>query len=345
MKVIVTGGAGFIGSHAAEYYARRDNEVIAFDNLSRAKLLGKAIKNVSYNWASLKRYKNIRLVKGDLREFTMFKKVCPGADLIIHTAAQTAVTTSLINPRPDFENNLLGTFNVLEAARSLKSRPVVIFCSTNKVYGGNVNTIPVREGIKRYSFTGKYRRGIGEDFSIDLCEHTPYGSSKLSGDIYMQDYALLYGLKVGIFRMSCIYGPRQFGLEDQGWVAWFIIAALLKKPITIYGDGKQVRDILYVTDLVEAYELFRKSGIKCGVYNIGGGYRNTLSLLELLDIVTKETRRKPVCRFKGWRPSDQKVYISDLGRIKKELGWQPETDYREGISRLISWVRKNKNLF
>lgn len=345
MKVIITGGAGFIGSHVAEYYASRGNSVLVFDNLSRERLLGKSIKSLKFNWEYLKRYKNIKLVKGDIRDLSCLKKACQGASVIIHTAAQTAVTISVIDPALDFENNVLGTFNVLEAARSLRHKPVIIFCSTNKVYGSNVNKIPVREGVKRYRFTGKYRRGIGENFSIDLCEHTPYGSSKLSGDIYMQDYALLYGLKVGIFRMSCIYGPRQFGVEDQGWVAWFTISAILKKPITIYGDGKQVRDILYVADLVEAYELFRKSGIRYGLYNIGGGYNNSISLLELLYILAKKTERKPVCRFKDWRPSDQKVYISDLGRIKKELGWQPKIDSREGIFRLISWVKENKNLF
>jgi CDP-paratose 2-epimerase len=222
---------------------------------------------------------------------------------------------------------------------------VLIFASTNKVYGSNINKLAVKEGPKRYSLAGRYSRGIGEDFPIDLCEHTPYGSSKLSGDIYMQDYARLYGLKIGVFRMSCIYGPRQFGLEDQGWVAWFTIAAILKKPVTIYGDGKQVRDILYVTDLAEAYEAFRKSGKSHGLYNIGGGYKNTLSLLELLDLLAKEPGSLPRPRFQDWRPSDQKVYISDLSRIKKELTWSPATDYRQGISRLIAWVRENKNLF
>ncbi len=345
MKVIVTGGAGFVGSHAVEYYASRGNDVLAFDNLSRGKLLGHSIKSLYYNWEYLKKYKNIKLVKGDICDFNRFKRACQGANVIIHTAAQTAVTSSIASPRIDFENNTIGTFNILEISRSLKPKPVIIFCSTNKVYGSNVNRISVREGIKRYSFTGKYRRGINEKFPIDLCEHTPYGSSKLSGDIYMQDYANLYGLRIGVFRMSCIYGPRQFGLEEQGWVAWFIIAAILKKPITIYGDGKQVRDILYVTDLVEAYELFRKSGLKHGVYNIGGGFKNTLSLLELLDILAKHIGKRPAYRFKKWRPSDQKVYISDLSRVKKELKWQPRTDYREGIFRLISWVKKNRNLF
>jgi len=345
MKVIVTGGAGFVGSHAAEYYASRGNEVLAFDNLSRGKLLGRSIKSLYYNWEYLKRYKNIKLVKGDICDFNRLKRASQGANLIIHTAAQTAVTSSITNPKLDFENNVVGTFNVLEVARSLKPKPVIIFCSTNKVYGSNVNRVPVREGVKRYSFTGRYRSGIDENFTVDLCEHTPYGSSKLSGDIYMQDYALLYGLRIGIFRMSCIYGPRQFGLEDQGWVAWFTIAAICKRPITIYGDGKQVRDILYVTDLVEAYERFQKSGINYGVYNIGGGYKNTLSLLELLGILARETKKRPSCRFKKWRPSDQKVYISDLSRIKKELGWSPETDCHQGIFKLISWIKENRHLF
>lgn len=345
MKVVVTGGAGFIGSHVAEYYARRRCEVLVYDNLSRGRLLQRSIRNIHYNWNYLSRYRNITLIRGDICNYNRLKEVCDGAEMIVHAAAQTAVTVSVTDPRTDFVNNVTGTFNVLEIARNLKPRPVVIFCSTNKVYGSNVNRIPVRKGLKRYNFAGRYSRGIAEDFPVDLCEHTPYGSSKLSADIYMQDYAMVYGLKIGVFRMSCIYGPRQFGLEDQGWVAWFIIASVLNRPITIYGDGKQVRDVLYVTDLIEAYELFRKSRIRHGVYNIGGGWRNTLSLLELIDILEEELNIRPLYKFKKWRPSDQKVYISAIGKIKKELGWEPATGYRQGLSRLISWVKENKGLF
>ncbi len=219
MKVLVTGGAGFVGSHAAEYHACKGEEikVVVFDNLSRAELLGYEALNAMYNWNYLKGYKNIELIKGDIRDAEMMKKAAEDADVIIHTAAQTAVTTSLQDPRTDFEINALGTFNVLEAARLSENDPAIVYCSTNKVYGDNVNRIAVVEMEKRYKFADeKYRMGIPEDFPTDLCEHTPYGASKFAGDIYVQDYAYVYGLKTGVFRMSCIYGIRQFGVEDQG---------------------------------------------------------------------------------------------------------------------------------
>lgn len=242
MKILITGGAGFIGSHAAEFYASKGNDVIVFDNLSRAKLLKKSIKNADYNWNYLKKFKRIRLIKGDIRNIKEIQKAARGADVLVHAAAQTAVTASVIDPLADFEANALGTFNVLEAARKNDVKSV-LYCSTNKVYGENVNKAKVIEEKLRYAFEKKYLNGISEDFSIDLCEHTPYGCSKLTGDLYMQDYGKLYGLKTGVFRMSCVYGTRQLGIEDQGWVAWFAIATILGKSINIYGNGKQVRDV------------------------------------------------------------------------------------------------------
>lgn len=270
----MTGGAGFIGSHVAEYYAKKGTDVIIFDNLSRAKLLGKSSGDEHYNWDYLKkRYPQMELIKGDTRNYNSVKLVSKGVKVIIHTAAQTAVTTSLNDPRTDFETNTIGTFNVLEAARV--NDAALVYCSTNKVYGENVNGIPVHEMEKRYCFADeKYVNGIPETFSIDLCGHSPYGCSKLAADLYVQDYAHTYGLKTGVFRMSCIYGERQLGVEDQGWVAWFVIATLTHKPITIYGDGKQVRDILNVIDLVEAYNAFIESKLKHGVFNMGGGQKN-----------------------------------------------------------------------
>src|SRR3990172_2320505 len=220
-KLFITGGAGFIGSHAAEYFSGKGYDVVVYDNLSRAKLLGKDDKNALYNWNYLKRFKNIKLVKGDVRDFKSLKKYGSDADVIIHAAAQTAVTTSVVNPEPDFSVNVVGAFNVLEIARKSKKKPAIVYCSTNKVYGHNVNRIKVLEEKTKYRFEDKYRHGIKENFSTDLCEHTPYGCSKLSGDIYMQDFSYQYGLKIGVFRMSCIYGTRQFGVEDQGWVSWF----------------------------------------------------------------------------------------------------------------------------
>ena len=343
MKILITGGAGFVGSHVAEYYANKDAEVVVFDNLSRAELLGYEASNAMYNWNYLKRYENIELTKGDIRDAKMIKEVAKDIDVIIHTAAQTAVTTSLENPRADFEINALGTFNVLEVARLSKNNPCVIFCSTNKVYGDNVNMIPVREKEKRYEFADtKYKKGIPEDFPTDLCEHTPYGCSKFTGDVYVQDYAQRNEIDAAVFRMSCIYGSRQFGVEDQGWVAWFTIATVLGKPITIYGDGKQVRDVLYVADLVKAFDVFvqKRDKIHHSVYNIGGGPENTMSLLELLYMLENITGKKSKVIFDKWRPSDQKVYISDINKAKRELGWSPNISKEEGIRKLVKWVEE-----
>ena len=339
MKILVTGGAGFIGSHVAEKYVQRGHKVVVFDNLSRAMLLHKTSIEQTYNWNYLSQYQNIQRIKGDVRNREEVIKVMENVDVVIHAAAQTAVTTSVVNPSEDFATNVIGVFNVLEAARLSPKRPTVIFCSTNKVYGDNVNTVEIEEDEMRYRFADKFQQGIPETFPIDLCEHTPYGCSKLTGDLYMQDYAHLYGLKIGVFRMSCIYGIRQMGVEDQGWVAWFTIAANEGKPITIYGDGKQVRDVLYVEDLIEAYDAFIRSGFQHGVYNIGGGSQNTLSLLELLSLLEEFLGKKCQVQFSAWRPSDQKVYISDLCKIKKELRWIPKISPEEGVKRLVEWVK------
>jgi len=341
-KILVTGGAGFVGSHVAEYFSRKGYEVVAMDNLKRGEIFGKKI-SLEYNIEFLKSLDNVSFVKGDIRDFSLLKNLSKDVDVIVHTAAQVAVTTSLKNPRVDFEINALGTFNVLEAARL--NDAAVIYCSTNKVYGNNVNNIPVVKKDKRYEFADdKYKNGIPENFSIDLCEHTPYGCSKLAGDIYVQDYGHIYGLKTGVFRMSCIYGERQFGVEDQGWVAWFVIATLLDRLITIYGDGKQVRDVLYVKDLIEAFDAFIESNLKQEVFNIGGGVENTLSLIELLDMLEELTGKRTRIRYDNWRPSDQKVYISDISKIRGKLKWRPKVNPKEGVKKLLNWVYANKAL-
>ncbi len=344
VKILVTGGAGFVGSHVAEYYTRRGDEVTVLDNLLRWEVFKGNLGNPQYNWNYLKKYQNVKLMKGDIRNPEDLKKAAKGSDAIIHTAAQVAVTTSMKDPKLDFEVNAFGTLNVLEAARLNDS--AVVYCSTNKVYGENVNTIPVAEEEKRYRFADeKYKKGIPEDFSIDRAWHTPYGCSKLAGDLYVQDYAHGYGLKTGVFRMSCIYGERQFGVEDQGWIAWFTIATMLGKPITIYGDGKQVRDVLYIADLVEVFDAFLKSYLKQGVFNIGGGPDNTLSLLELLDLLERLCGKKPTISFADWRPADQKVYISDISRAGEKLGWKPKVSPEEGVRKLVNWISDNLNLF
>jgi CDP-paratose 2-epimerase len=344
-KVLVTGGAGFIGSHAAETFARDGHPVTVLDNLSRAKLLKKDDRNARHNWDYLGSLPGVTLREGDARDAAVVREAAAGAEVIVHAAAQTAVTTSVVDPRQDFENNVVGAFNVLEAARLASPRPAVVFCSTNKVYGENVNALPLEEGKTRWAFAGAHARGVDESFSVDLCEHTPYGCSKLTGDLYMQDYARLYGIKTGVFRMSCIYGTRQFGMEDQGWVAWFTIAALTGKPLTIYGDGKQVRDLLWVDDLIAAYRAFLGSDLPHGVFNMGGGPAFTLSLLELLDLLAPRAGGSIPVGFADWRPSDQKVYVSNIEKAGRALGWAPRVSPPEGVARLAAWVEENRALF
>ena len=343
MRVLITGGAGFIGSHVAEYYAIKGEEVVVLDNLSRTEILGK-VGDPLYNWNYLKRYVNVKLVKGDIRNFEQVKEAAKDVNAIIHVAAQVAVTTSIANPRIDFEINMLGTFNVLEVARLEDAS--LIFASTNKVYGENVNRIPVIEKETRYEYADpNFREGIPETFPIDLAGHSPYGCSKLAADIYVQDYAYTYSLKTGVFRMSCIYGERQFGVEDQGWVSWFAIATLTGKPIIIYGDGKQVRDVLYVEDLVNVFDKFLNSNLKHEVFNIGGGPKNTLSLLELLEMLKRMSGMDPKISFTDWRPADQKVYISNINKAKILLNWEPKTTPEDSIRRLVNWILNNIGLF
>ncbi|KXB03848.1 nucleoside-diphosphate sugar epimerase [candidate division MSBL1 archaeon SCGC-AAA261F19] len=346
MKVLVTGGAGFVGSHVAEYYAEEGEEVTVLDNFSRADLLDQEIQRPKYNWNYLQKNYDIEFVQGDIRNRVDVVEVAKGIDAIVHTAAQTAVTSSLKDPRSDFQVNALGTFNILEAAK--EENAAVVFCSTNKVYGSNVNDIPVEERDKRYTFSdSSFKDGIPEDFPIDHCEHTPYGCSKLVGDLYVQDYAERNEIDAAVFRMSCICGPRQFGVEDQGWVAWFALATLLNKPITIYGNGKQVRDILYVSDLVAAFDSYleRRDEINGGVFNIGGGPSNTLSLLELIEILERETGKEPDIKYDDWRPGDQKVYISDISRANDMLNWEPNIEPEDGTKKVVNWIEENRDLF
>jgi len=344
MRILITGGAGLVGSHVAEYYAKRDDKVIVLDNLMRSQLFGYDKKSVEYNWHWLERFPNVQLIKGDVRsEEDVNRAIGQGVNVVIHAAGQPGVPLSIRVPREDFSINALGTLNVLECIRQKCPDATFIYCSTNKIYGENVDDIPLEEQKTRYIY--KEIGGVSEILSVDHTGHTPYGASKYVGDLYTQEYARIYGMKTGVFRMSCIYGTRQFGFEDQGWVAWFIIAALLDRPITIYGDGKQVRDLLYVDDLVQAYDFFIRSDIKHGVWNIGGGIANTTSLLEFVDFLEKETGKKIKKTFSDWRPSDQKVYISDLSKINKELDWKPYIFPENGYRTLITWVKENPTLF
>jgi CDP-paratose 2-epimerase len=329
----------------AEYFAKNHDEVVVLDDLSRAETLGRLVGDPSYNWNYLHdNYSNIKLLKVDVRNLPAVQEAFKGANIVVHAAGQVAVTTSVKDPKTDFEINALGTLNVLEASRQNDS--AVVFCSTNKVYGENVNALPVKENEFLYTFSGPvHEHGIPEDFLVDHTGHSPYGSSKLAADIYVQDYAHTYGLRTAVFRMSCTYGERQFGVEDQGWLAWFTIATLTGKPITIYGDGKQVRDVLYVKDLVDAFARFLQSNLQHGVFNIGGGPNNTLSLLQLLHLLQELAGKQPKLSFGDWRPADQKVYVSDIRKLEAKLGWQPITPPREGVKRVISWVEMNRRLF
>lgn len=340
MRIVITGGAGFIGSNAAAYYLSKNAEVIIFDNLSR--------KNTDKNLAWLKSLGGkLTFIKGDLRKTTEVGKLMgflKNADAVLHLAAQVAVTTSVLNPREDFEINALGTFNLLEAMRASSSRAKLIYASTNKVYGG-MEEVSVVEKDSRYAYE-KLLHGVSESAPLDF--HSPYGCSKGTADQYVHDYGRIYGLDTVVFRQSCIYGPRQFGVEDQGWVAWFIIATTIGKKLSIYGDGKQVRDLLYVDDLIRAYDMAIAAGEKTngGIYNIGGGPENTLSVWHefgpLLEKLFKKTIR--VSR-QDWRPGDQKIFVADVRKAKKEFGWEPTTGVTEGITKLYEWVRENASLF
>lgn len=340
MKAIVVGGAGFIGFHVAERLARDGAEVAVIDNLSRGKLL-KARIRANYNWNMLSSMKMVHLVKGDIRDMGSIRAAFRGANFIVHAAAQTAVTTSIADPLTDFMVNSLGSLNVLEAARRYCDDAALIYTSTNKVYGDNISKIPIMTKGDRYEFGDSFS-GVPSDFPVDHAVHSPYGCSKLAADLYFQDYGRAYGMNTAIFRMSCIYGPRQLGVSDQGWVAWFAKAMVERRKITIYGDGRQVRDVLYIEDLIDAFMRCKDRGesLRGEVFNIGGGPSNTISLLELVHLLTKLGAPKARLAFAPWRLADQKVYVSDIAKAKRILGWEPRIGVREGVFRLLEWVKK-----
>ncbi len=335
--IIVTGGAGFIGSNLTNRLLMEGNDVVIFDNLSR-KGTGKNI-----DWLKGQHGKNFNFIKGDIRDYSSVKQVVRGIDVIYHCAAQVAVTTSVTNPREDFDINASGAFNVIEAARESKNNPIIIFTSTNKVYGGmeDLSTVEINN---RYEYKD-YPHGISEDRMLDF--HSPYGCSKGAADQYVRDYARIYGMRTVVFRMSCIYGQRQFGNEDQGWVAHFIISSILNKPLIIYGDGKQIRDILFIDDLINAFIMATKEidATKGNVYNIGGGYKNTLSLLELINKIEEKLGKKIKYSFDKWRPGDQPVYVSGIEKAYKDFGWKPNINKDEGFNRLFTWISEHKDLF
>jgi len=331
--IIITGGCGFIGTNAAEYYLKKGFKVVVFDNLSRVG----SKENLKY----LKTKKGIIFVKGDIRNNkqieSTFKKYKP--DYVLHLAAQVTMVTSVQKPREDFEINAIGTFNVLEALRKEAPEAALLYTSTNKVYG-EMTDLETVEKEKRYEY--KNFKGIDESRLLDF--HGPYGCSKGTGDQYTIDWARIYGLKTVVFRQSGIYGPHQFGIEEQGWLAWFINALLFDKPVTIYGDGKQVRDVLYVDDVLEAYDtaLMNINETRGKAFNIGGGLEYSLSIWELFDILEKLSNKKFKYSFGDWRPGDQKAYISDITKAKNNFNWSPKISPKEGVEKLYTWIAENK---
>jgi CDP-paratose 2-epimerase len=335
MKILVTGGAGFTGCNLVKRLMGLGHEVIIFDCLSR---LG---AELNLKW--LRTLGRFEFVKGDVRRadqvLSVFQRF-PRIDAVIHLAAQVAVTSSVANPREDFEVNALGTLNVLEAARVQVRSPMILYASTNKVYG-KMQGVTVLDNGESYEFQD-LDFGVDESFPLDF--RSPYACSKGAADQYVREYASLYGLRTVVFRQSCIYGPRQFGVEDQGWVAWFTISAVLGKPVTIYGSGKQVRDILHVDDLVEAYlaGIERIDRVQGEIYNLGGSLKSQLSLLGLVRQLNYLTGGAMSYSFADPRSGDQPIFISDIRKAKSDLDWEPRIGTEEGISCLYHWVRANR---
>lgn len=335
--IMITGGAGFIGSNAAQHFASSGWDVTVLDNLSR--------KGAKQNLEWLRSRLNVAFIRADIRDQRAIEEAFanqPRLDAVLHLAAQVAVTTSVVDPRTDFEINALGTLNVLEAARRYCPDAVILNASTNKVYG-KMEHLEIEQQDGRWQYAGM-KSGVGESAPLDF--HSPYGCSKGAAERYVADYQRIYGLRTVNFRQSCIYGPRQFGVEDQGWLAWFIIASVLDRPITIYGDGRQVRDVLHVEDLLRLYEaaIEQADAVAGMAFNVGGGPEHTLSLLELLDLIRARTGVVDEPGFGDERPGDQKVYVSDIRLADEKLDWRPEVAVDDGVGRLVDWVQDNRDL-
>jgi CDP-paratose 2-epimerase len=330
---LITGGAGFIGSNLAHRLLSSGRRVRVLDSLSRPGV------EQNLQWLRQQHGKLLEFVRADVRDAAAVGQAVAGVQQVFHFAAQVAVTTSLENPQEDFAINALGTLNVLEAARARPVPPAILMTSTNKVYGG-LEDVPLSVQGQRYlpADAAMAERGIGESRPLDF--HSPYGCSKGTADQYVADYARSYGMTTLVFRMSCIYGPRQFGTEDQGWVAHFILRALRGERITLYGDGMQVRDVLYVDDLVDAFLLAEQNAerLKGRAFNMGGGTRNAISLQDLLDRIAQLHGKRPPVSMDAWRTGDQRYYVSDTQAFQRETGWQPRVDAGEGIARLFDWL-------
>ncbi len=340
MKILVTGGCGFLGSHVCEYYAKKGDEVISYDNMTKHELertdfATEAARN--YNWDYLKNL-GVKLVKADIRNFEELLDNAQSCNYLIHTAAQPAMTISWEDPALDFTTNALGTFNVLEVSRRLKMP--VASCATIHVYGNKINETLI-EGDKRYE---RDPMAIDELYPTLEGTMTPLHASKGMGDIYVKTYIDTYKLEAASFRLTGIYGTRQFGGEDHGWVANFSIRTVLGWPITIYGTGKQVRDIIYATDVCEAFDAFYKTR-EPGIYNIGGGPDTAISLLECIEILEEINGVKPEVRFAPDRRGDLRYFVCNVNKAERKLNWRPTVIPTEGIQRLVSWIRGNNKIF
>ena len=331
--VLITGGAGFVATNVAHRILSAGRPVILFDNLSRAGV------EQNLQWLQDTHGRNVKVQLGDVRDGDALHEVVREAGQVYHFAAQVAVTTSLVDPFLDFEVNARGTLNLLEAVRACDDPPSVLFTSTNKVYG-DLEDIGLEKSATRYepADPALRRDGVSEGRCLEF--HSPYGCSKGVAEQYVLDYSRTFGLRTVVFRMSCIYGPHQFGTEDQGWVAHFLIAAIKGQPLTLYGDGLQVRDILFVEDLAEAMLLAQAQidGLAGEAFNIGGGPANTTSLVELLDLMGELMGERPLAHVEPWRPADQRYYVSDTRKFQRATGWRPRTSVREGVSRLHAWL-------
>ncbi|HEX8525195.1 MAG TPA: NAD-dependent epimerase/dehydratase family protein [Tepidisphaeraceae bacterium] len=334
--VLITGGSGFIGTNLAHRIMSSGQSVLIYDNLSRP--------GVERNLAWLRQTHGdlMKVEAADVQDPHVLRNAVDRASKVFHFAAQVAVTTSLVNAIHDFEVNARGTLNLLEAIRAQDDPPALVFTSTNKVYGG-LPDVKMRLNGPRYEPEDDQIRenGISEARALDF--HSPYGCSKGTADQYVIDYARTFGLPAVVFRMSCIYGPHQCGNEDQGWVAHFLLRALQGEPITIYGDGKQVRDILFAEDLVDAFLLAQANMETCTgqAFNIGGGVKNTISLIDLLDLIEQLNGARPDVRFGAWRPGDQRYYVSDTAKMRRMTEWLPKIGVEEGVTRLYNWLRDN----
>ncbi len=338
-SVLIFGGAGFIGANWAEWLLQNtEAKVHVFDNLSRS--------GVRHNLHALEavagRSRRLRITVGDIRDAEMVERALRHATEVYHFAAQVAVTTSVLAPRLDFDINLVGTFNILEAARKSGNQPFLLFTSTNKVYG-SASSGDVWPEKSRYGCSNP--EGTSETQPLDF--HSPYGCSKGAADQYVRDYSRIYGLNTAVFRMSCVAGPHQFGTEDQGWVAHFLYSALNCTPVTVYGNGLQVRDVLDVADLVRAFDAVRNLELsgEGRVYNVGGGPENSVSLLELMAMIERLTGRKLETSFDVVRPGDQAVYVSNTQKLQNDTGWRPNIRLPETLSRMQRWWKQNRDLF